>query len=362
MSRITLLIVVSACGRIGFDPHDGGAVDSDAVIGVDAAEPNNIVFVTSTLISPGSLGGLQGADTVCAQRAIAGGLAGHYVAWLSTTTVNAKDRLAGARGWVRRDGRPFVDTVDDLINGRILYPVRFDESGQDAVQSADASAATGTDSLGNATAFTCVDWTATGPSVSGGRSDATYVSWTSNTSASCAQPLRLYCFGTDSQAPLISQPVVGRRAFLSTMVPAPLGLTGADANCQADADANALGGTFRAWLPTTTATAGSRFTATGAPWVRLDGAPLGASNVEVLAGSWLTSLHVQADRTPAFHNVWFGADDPAAVATTSNCADWSTRQPSSMAVYGSSVYSSALATNFNFSGCDASFGIYCFEP
>src|SRR5690606_37464596 len=96
---------------------DGG--DHDA--SVDPTEKHNVVFVTSTQQAAGSLGGLEGADALCRARAEAGGLPRpeSYVAWLSDDTVSAIDRLSGSRGWVRPDGRPFVDTLADLESGII---------------------------------------------------------------------------------------------------------------------------------------------------------------------------------------------------------------------------------------------------
>ena len=50
------------------------------------------VFVTS-IGYDGNLGGLAGADAKCMTRAAAGNLSGTYKAWLSSSTVNAKDRI-----------------------------------------------------------------------------------------------------------------------------------------------------------------------------------------------------------------------------------------------------------------------------
>src|SRR5579862_10016198 len=103
------LVVCVGCGRIGFDPI-AGASDARATIDVSPTG-NNVVFATAG-VHTGALGGIAGADTICAQEAASAGLAGHYVAWLSTTTVAASSRLVlpgtstPARGWVRRDGRP----------------------------------------------------------------------------------------------------------------------------------------------------------------------------------------------------------------------------------------------------------------
>ena len=84
----------------------------------DGGPSVNIAFVTSTSVQISTLGGHLGADALCAQRAEAGGLPSNtYVAWLSTSTVDAKTRLAGARGWVRPDGLPFADTLESPRGG-----------------------------------------------------------------------------------------------------------------------------------------------------------------------------------------------------------------------------------------------------
>ena len=57
------------------------------------------VFITSTT-SHGDFGGLAGADSRCQDRALAVGMGMNWKAWISTTTVNAKDRVLGAGPWV----------------------------------------------------------------------------------------------------------------------------------------------------------------------------------------------------------------------------------------------------------------------
>ena len=71
--------------------------------GGGGAAPRNIVFATSTL-QDGNLGGLAGADAICNTRASAAGLPGAYVAWLSSTTVDARDRLARPGAGCARTG------------------------------------------------------------------------------------------------------------------------------------------------------------------------------------------------------------------------------------------------------------------
>src|SRR5215211_2458302 len=146
--RAVMLALLAGCGRIGFD----------SLAGADTANADaNVVFLTSSQVAPGALGGLTGADDLCAQMALSGGLDGRYVAWLSTPTEHAIDRLAGARGWVRRDGLPFADTTSDIAAGKIFYPPSLDEAGTETY----ARVATGTDGMGHTLGFMtdCGEWT-----------------------------------------------------------------------------------------------------------------------------------------------------------------------------------------------------------
>jgi len=70
-----------------------------------ATDRPNIVFI-SNAVTPAPMGGLAGGDMLCNDAATAAGLPGAYVAFLSTATVNAIDRLAGSRGWGEPTARP----------------------------------------------------------------------------------------------------------------------------------------------------------------------------------------------------------------------------------------------------------------
>ncbi len=56
------------------------------------------IFVTSTLYS-GNLGGLSGADAKCLTAAQSVNLPGTWKAWLSSSTINAIDRIAEVGPW-----------------------------------------------------------------------------------------------------------------------------------------------------------------------------------------------------------------------------------------------------------------------
>jgi hypothetical protein len=236
----------------------------------------NLVFVTNDTTWNTDLGGLSGADQICAANASAAGLHGAYVAWLSTSKVDAIDRLGPARGWVRLDGKPFVDTTAQLAAGQIFYPIALDASG--APVPALTQVRTGTNSAGRFdTSFdACQDWTSgTGYGVLG-YSDAGTGRWTfdQHLSAACgAGAVHLYCFGVDRTQPVVAPVAPGARlAFLSTGTWTPGGgLTSADALCTSEATAAGDSGMFRALLGTSTTNATARFTMTGPPWARRDG-------------------------------------------------------------------------------------------
>lgn len=104
-----------AGGAGGADPGIGGA-------GGGEEGPFNYAFLSSTKHT-GDLGGLTGADTLCNDLATAAGLPGTYVAWLSDSNTDAKDRLGDASGWLRIDNRPFARSVDELLMDGPLYPL-----------------------------------------------------------------------------------------------------------------------------------------------------------------------------------------------------------------------------------------------
>src|SRR5690606_20216321 len=116
-------------GTGGGAPGAGGSGGDDP-----GTEGYNIAFVTSTTYR-GDFGGLEVADEICNELARNAGLSGSYIAWLSDTSVNARDRIGSARGWVRRDGRPFAATVEDLIGYSVLYPLLIDEKGERTTES-----------------------------------------------------------------------------------------------------------------------------------------------------------------------------------------------------------------------------------
>lgn len=317
----------SGTSDTGETDTDGGTDESETDTGGMLPPTDfNYAFVTSEAYVPGELGGPLGADEKCQALADAASLGGNYVAWLSTSTTDAKSRIAGARQWLRTDLRPFADSVDDIINGRLLYPLRLDESGNDLpdVRVVTATRPDGT-KLNDNNNGTCLDWTSSDPQIftSGGYSDAGDELWTSGFDLDCAEARHLYCLGIDNDEPLQFDGEEGRAAFLSTdPFVANLGIDAADALCQQEATQAGLAGQFAALLATDALAASERFDLDGLPWVRTDGVAIVESAADLETGL-LAPITMDAEQFPLGVSwVWTGAMDVSSASMTLSCASW----------------------------------------
>jgi hypothetical protein len=144
-------------------------------IGVALAQaPANLsFFVTSANPGKGgNLGGLAGADAYCQTLATAVGAGGKtWHAYLSTNTVNAKDRI-GNGPWFNVKGERIAQNVADLhsANNKLTAATALTEKGTSPnylggnppaplAQPLQHDILTGTNDDGTATAMTCNNWT-----------------------------------------------------------------------------------------------------------------------------------------------------------------------------------------------------------
>ncbi len=154
--------------------------------------PPLTVFVTSTAHLP-SLGSLGAYDAICNDLASGAGLSGSYVAWLSTSTVDARDRLTepGPPGFVRVDGAVVATSIADLTDGTIQNPIQLDENGSN-VGGALVHTATYPDGTHN---DSCANLTGATFGISQGSTSSTDGGWTwSGTTTNCGSQRRFYCF------------------------------------------------------------------------------------------------------------------------------------------------------------------------
>lgn len=331
---------------------------SSEVTGDPAPTQANIIFVTST-IHDGDLGGVAGADAECNARAAAAGLPGEYIAWLSTPEFDAITRIAGSRGWIRPDGRPFADTLAQDIRPN-WYPPALDEFG--AVVPDGTVTITGTNYKG---AFfdklgTCADYTATmaAQGVATGDPFSGAGNWSSGGASVCSVPMRLFCLGIGLDVPLALPPPQGRLAFVSKDAVLTGGIAAADAQCQAEADAGGLSGGFRALLASTGGSAASRFDLDGPTWFRLDGAQLFETAADLATGRPLAPLMQQATGLFAASLVRLGAPTPGSPATDA-CDDWTSTSGETPG--GASRFIGALAYGGKSRACGDALAHYCFQ-
>ena len=151
-------------------------------------------FVTSAIVT-GNLGGVTGADALCNDLAKKAGLAGTYVAWISTTKVNAIDRVTGTGPWVRVDGQEVAKDKTQLASGQLTNPLRRTEKGDEPPVEADRTW-TATTKDGKYDGFPdCNGWA--GSSGTGGVGEAEHdgSKWTALlVDEACTEVNRVYCF------------------------------------------------------------------------------------------------------------------------------------------------------------------------
>jgi len=214
-------------GGAGGSGGTGGGASSGAgggSGGAGGAKSKTTFFVTSDTSMTGKLGGLTGADKRCQDLAVAAGFGDHtFHAYLSTATVNAKDRI-GTGPWTNSKGGVVAASVAALHDGTVKgdHSIFIDEKGMPIHGQWDSSAAVEHDILTGSkadgtlqTGMTCMDWTSNSATDKAqvGHSDGegpgmattgTYTSWNSahaNGGCNDTKPLggagRLYCFAID---------------------------------------------------------------------------------------------------------------------------------------------------------------------
>lgn len=179
---------------------ESGASDPPVPLGV---EPGLIAFVTSATGTgdlsswPEAAGfsGLAAGDAICRTLASAARLPTppSFVAWLSTSSIDARDRLLVPAVPIRRlDGYRLANSKADLLDGTNANSLHVDEQGR--YVTAPLRVHTGTLADGTGGAGSCSDWDSTAGEVSTGvlaaqRSDR----WTDDETLSCGGESRLYC-------------------------------------------------------------------------------------------------------------------------------------------------------------------------
>ncbi|MEO7793571.1 MAG: hypothetical protein ABIV06_02270 [Thermoanaerobaculia bacterium] len=141
--------------------------------------------------------GLDAGDAICRSAAAAAHLPDppSFVAWLSTTSTDARDRLATNGPWKRLDAYTVAGDLADLTDGSLDTSLHVDENGHYVIGTPEV--ATGTLADGTASGVNCLEWTnGTSANHTGGRPNyAQLPEWTEfSSSTGCSGSRRLYCF------------------------------------------------------------------------------------------------------------------------------------------------------------------------
>lgn len=328
------------------------------------------VFISSTTHPGGFAGGVTGADEFCQERAEAAGLPGRFVAWLSTgdSKTQARKRLENAEvPYQLVDGTIVANGFEDLVDGTIAAPINLDEFG--VTRNVTNGVWTGTAADGTAAgtfngSARCNKWVSSSSGNSGrvGTSSATNNNWTNTgNNVNCDQPLRVYCFQSNHRTVFVT----------STTHDGDFGgVRGADAFCQAHADAAELDGHFVAWMSTGVeeTRARRRIENAPAPYRLVDGTTVALSFDALIDGSIDDPINVDenGDEVDATGNVWTGtaADGTGVNGTDANvrCAQWTSNSSSNGGRVGSS---NAINNNWTNTGnnvtCDQQRRVYCVE-
>jgi len=160
--------------------------------GSDARPPvaGKRVFVTAATTA-GSFGGLTQADSICQTAASAAGVAGRFVAWVSTDAVAAPSRIPGNGPWYTMDDRlVFASKLAITTEGPAVEIDRDERNNRQLA----ARVWTGTQANGTSAPENCVNYTNPAASGQAGRTSQRDRDWTQSGTVLCATPLHLYCF------------------------------------------------------------------------------------------------------------------------------------------------------------------------
>jgi hypothetical protein len=176
----------------GGNAGTGGGSGTGGEAGTGGGPSEWRIFRTATTQNA-DLGGIEGADAICAAEASAAGLQGEFKAWLSTVSLPVFDRVTRANGpYVLVDGTIVANGWDDLVDGSILAPINLDAGG--VVRAGEVW--TGTLAIGGASFLgdDCAAFTSgtTGVALCGA-TDSTTSTWTENSTPACSTLLGLYC-------------------------------------------------------------------------------------------------------------------------------------------------------------------------
>ncbi|QQG37114.1 MAG: hypothetical protein HYS17_04955 [Micavibrio aeruginosavorus] len=139
-----------------------------------------------------AIGGITGADTLCASAASAAGLGGTYMAWLATDETDDPDSRFTTKAVIPyrgTDGALVANNWTDLTDGTVsVHPGRKSAAGDWIASGAVISNVSPGGAAINSGIDNCAGWTTNGSGYSGrfGTTGSTNTGWTSNSTMGCS--------------------------------------------------------------------------------------------------------------------------------------------------------------------------------
>lgn len=141
------------------------------------------------------------------------------------------------------------------------------------------------------------------------------------------------------------------------------GLDGADAKCQALADAASLSGTYKAWLSDSTGSPSTRFARSTTPYVRTDGATVAYGWADLTDGTLFNAI-VYDELKQGYGNlfVWTDTLRNGTITSPETCSDWTSGAPgsASWAGFANPAYPERW-TDWLHNSCTTQGHLYCFQ-
>lgn len=165
--KLILITCLISCNDSSKSNSTGGP--SDPIDGIQSGQQR--LFLTSTTYN-GNLGGLSGADVKCQNEARAAGLRRTYKAFLSSSTILAKNRFSLDEPLYEIDPNGdailIAQSLTDFNNGNVLSDpaFRYDQNRVDQ-NVLLSTAATFWIATGSGSVNFCTDWTSSNSNING---------------------------------------------------------------------------------------------------------------------------------------------------------------------------------------------------
>lgn len=143
------------------------------------------------------------------------------------------------------------------------------------------------------------------------------------------------------------------------------GVAGADAKCQARADASTVAGihgrTFLAWVSTLATSPSTRMTHGTMPYVLGDGRAIASNWGDLTDGSLINGIDLDELGLRRADSAWTATNSIGASYTGQSCQDWTSSKPGDKAPSGNVGGNGGGWSASGDDSCDITDALYCFE-